>query len=77
MDENDRIIGNVIREARKIKGLTQGEVSMYTGISFGEYQRLEYGIRSFGCINIRKGLALCRLLDLDPWLLVFGHSDWV
>ena len=39
-----------------------------------QYQRFEYGEESFSSVNIKTGLKICRILQLDPFDLVLGDS---
>lgn len=74
MDEVDLTVAAVIRQARIMLGYTQMDVAEMADISFGEYQRIEYGQRSIRNVSMKHGLALCQALNLDPYLLVFGRS---
>ena len=74
MDEAELTVAAVIRQARVLHGYTQMEAAEMADMSFVEYQRLEYGKRSIANISMKHGLALCRALNLDPYLLVFGCS---
>ena len=74
MDEAELTVVAVIRQARVLHGYTQMEAAELAGLSFGEYQRLEYGKRSIANISMKHGLALCRALNPDPYLPVFGRS---
>ena len=38
-----------------------------------QYQRLEYGERAMKSINMRLGLAVCAILEIDPFEIV----DWL
>lgn len=74
MDEADLTVAAVIRQARILLGYTQMEVAEMADMSFGEYQRIEYGQRSIRNVSMKHGLALCQALNLDPYLLIFGRS---
>ena len=74
MDEADLTIAAVIRQARILLGYTQMQVAEFSDMSFGEYQRIEYGQRSIRNVSMKHSLALCQALNLDPYLLVFGRS---
>ncbi len=63
--------GGIIRQSRIAKGLSQQKVATLLGIHVRQYQRLEYGERSIGKVNMELGLSLCRVLEIDPFLLVF------
>ena len=39
-----------------------------------QYQRFEYGEESFSSVNIKTGLKICRILQLDPFDLVLGDN---
>ena len=70
----------VTRESEMIKsvrcrlGLSQQQVATLIGIQIRHYQRFEYGEREIQEINIRVGLSLCAVLELDPVDLVFSGN---
>ncbi len=66
--------GEIIRLSRVVKGLSQHQVANILGVHIRQYQRLEYGERSVGKVNMELGLSLCRVLEIDPFLLVLGSS---
>ena len=70
------------RETEMIRGagcrlqLSQQQVATLVGMPVRQYQRFEYGETEIQRINIRAGLALCAVLELDPVSLVFnGRAD--
>ncbi len=64
--------GGIFRQSRIAKGLSQQKVATMLGVHVRQYQRLEYGERSIGKVNMELGLSLCRVLEIDPFLLVFS-----
>ena len=64
----------MLREARLRLGLSQQQVATLIGIQIRHYQRFEYGERDIQEINIRVGLSLCAVLELDPVDLVFSGN---
>ncbi len=64
----------MLREARLRLGLSQQQVATLIGIQIRHYQRFEYGEREIQEINIRAGLSLCAVLELDPVDLVFSGN---
>ena len=64
----------MIRQARLARGLSQQQVATLIGIQIRHYQRFEYGERDIQEINIRVGLSLCAVLELDPVDLVFSGN---
>lgn len=65
----------ILRSARLQKGLSQQQVAVIAGVHIRQYQRLEYGERSIGSVNMRFGLAICAILELDPFDLVQWFSE--
>ena len=59
-----------IREARLRLGMSQQQVASLAGVHIRLYQRLEYGERQMSGINMRLGLTVCAILQLDPYDLV-------
>ena len=66
---------NIIREQREFLELTQQEVADELELSIQCYQRFEYGERLIGKMSFELGLKLCRMLELDPYQLVFGGQE--
>ena len=64
----------MIKNARCRLGLSQQQVATLIGIQIRHYQRFEYGEREIQEINIRAGLSLCAVLELDPVDLVFSGN---
>ena len=64
----------MLHEARLRLGLSQQQVATLIGIQIRHYQRFEYGEREIQQINIRAGLSLCAVLELDPVDLVFNGN---
>ena len=64
----------IIRQARIRLGLSQQKVATLISIHIRQYQRLEYGESDVQKLGIRAGLALCVVLELDPFNLIFGDK---
>lgn len=56
-------VGQVIKEARKLKGLTQKEVASIFRMTQQQYSRFENGIFE---LNYQQIIDICRLLDISP-----------
>ena len=56
-------IGQVIKEARKIKGLTQKEVASIFRMTQQQYSRFENGIFE---LNYQQIIDICHLLNITP-----------
>jgi len=68
----------LIRQARIQLGLSQQQVATLISIQIRQYQRLEYRESDVQKLGIRAGLALCIVLELDPYNLIFGsHPETV
>ena len=65
----------ILRSARKKSGLSQLQLATELDVQVRQYQRLEYGERSIGSVNMRFGLAICAILELDPFDLVQWFSE--
>ncbi len=65
----------ILREARLKRGFSQQQVATLAGVHIRQYQRLEYGERSMGNINMRFGLAVCAILQINPYDLVSFTAD--
>ena len=58
-----KIIGNNLKQARKIKGLTQKDVATLFHMTQQQYSRFENGIFE---LNYKQIIDLCNLLDITP-----------
>ena len=58
-----KIIGNNIKNARKLKGLTQTEVARVFNMAQQQYSRFENGVFE---LNYNQIIAICKLLDISP-----------
>lgn len=56
-------VGQVIKEAHKLKGLTQKEVASILRMTQQQYSRFENGIFE---LNYQQIIDICRLLDISP-----------
>ncbi len=72
----DNQVGEILRKARKQRGMSQMRVATLAGINLVQYQRLEYGIRDFAACSMKVGISICYVLKLDPFLLVLQKSEW-
>ncbi len=57
------MVGNNIKEARKLKGLTQSDVAKMFMMTQQQYSRFENGVFE---LNYEQILKLCKILDLTP-----------
>ena len=62
-------VGNVLKEARKYKGMTQKEVASLLLMSQQQYSRFETGKFELNYLQIVK---LCQILDITPNDLFLG-----
>ena len=65
----------IIADARKAMGYSQQQVATIIGVHVRQYQRIEYGERPMGSINMRFGLAVCAILEINPFDLVSFTAD--
>lgn len=56
-------IGGNIKDARKLKGLTQSDVAKIFRMTQQQYSRFENGVFE---LNYEQILKLCEVLDLTP-----------
>lgn len=61
--EISKIVGDNIKEARKLKGLTQREVAQIFRMTQQQYSRFENGIFQ---LNYEQIVEICKLLDITP-----------
>lgn len=58
-----KIVGNNIKEARKLKGLTQSQVAQLFRMTQQQYSRFENGVFE---LNYEQIIKICKLLDITP-----------
>lgn len=58
-----KIVGSNIKQARKLKGLTQKEVAEIFHMSQQQYSRFENGVFE---LNYQQIINICKLLDITP-----------
>lgn len=64
-------VGENIKEARKLKGMTQKEVSFFLHMTQQQYSRFENGVFE---LNYSQIIEICKLLNTTP-NEIFGFSD--
>ena len=64
----------ILLAAREKLGLSQHQVASFVGLADRQYQRYEYGEMAIHRINLRAGLVLCAVLEIDPVSLVFDGN---
>ena len=65
-------IGGNIKEARKLKGLTQSDVAKVFRMTQQQYSRFENGVFE---LNYEQILKICEILDKDGALVVMGDFN--
>lgn len=65
---------DALKRRRLAMGYSQQEVAALLGVHIRQYQRLEYGERSMETTCMKLGLAVCAVLNIDPFELVFGSD---
>lgn len=67
MKKEPRVSGQIVRELRKLKGLTQMELAELVGVSYQQIQKYE---KSFESISVERLTQLAKALDA-PMTLFF------
>jgi transcriptional regulator with XRE-family HTH domain len=75
MKRQKNIEAETLKQHRLTMGFSQQEVAVLVGIQIRQYQRLEYGERSMSSASMRLGLAVCAVLKIDPFQLIFGDGE--
>ena len=63
MEQISKIVGNNIKDARKLKGLTQSDVAKIFRMTQQQYSRFENGIFE---LNYEQIVNICKILDITP-----------
>ena len=58
-----KMVGENIKQARKLKGLTQKEVANHFRMTQQQYSRFENGVFE---LNYTQIIEICSLLDISP-----------
>ena len=58
-----KIVGNNIKDARKLKGLTQSQVAQIFRMTQQQYSRFENGVFE---LNYEQIVKICEILDITP-----------
>ena len=58
-----KLVGKNIKQARKLKGLTQTDVAKVFRMTQQQYSRFENGIFE---LNYEQIINICKLLDITP-----------
>lgn len=58
-----KMVGENIKQARKLKGLTQKEVANLFRMTQQQYSRFENGVFE---LNYTQIIEICKLLDISP-----------
>lgn len=75
MKRQQTIETETLKQHRLTMGYSQQEVAVLVGIQIRQYQRLEYGERRMSSTSMRLGLAVCAVLKIDPYQLIFGDGE--
>ena len=75
MKEPKTIEGATLRKHRLALKYSQMDVAVRAEIETRQYQRLEYGERNMSSASMRVGLAICAVLKIDPYQLIFGDGE--
>ena len=71
MEQIAKIVGKNIKDARKLKGLTQSDVAKKFFMTQQQYSRFENGVFE---LNYEQILNICKLLDITP-NEIFGFEN--
>ena len=67
--------GKVLTENRLRAGISQMDLAYMAEMTLRSYQRLEVGDTALGNTRLRFGLAICAILDIDPYMIVFNQDS--
>ena len=72
---NDMREANILKKRRGELGYTQLEIAVETGVDLRQYQRFEYGQQLVSNGNMKKGLRICAMLEIDPYEIAFEDGE--
>ena len=70
-------ITSILKNARKVKGMTQQQVADKAKINLRQYQGFEGGQRNLATASYRIAMAVCMALDIEPDCLIKAHDDFL
>ncbi len=66
--------GRILTERRLQKGISQMSMACIAEMDIRAYQRIESGEVHFSNIRMKFGLAICAVLGIDPFMIVFEQD---
>ncbi len=66
--------GKVLTESRLQEGISQMSMACIVEMDIRAYQRIESGEIHFPNIRMKFGLAICAVLGIDPYMIVFRQD---
>ena len=66
--------GRILRERRLELGISQFKMAAELRMPIGQYQRYESGETPLSRCQMRIGLRICAILELDPYEVIFGSG---
>ena len=58
-----KVVGDNIKEARKLKGMTQSQIAQIFRMTQQQYSRFENGVFE---LNYEQIVKICEILDITP-----------
>ncbi len=74
MIERKSYAGKLLTEKRLQAGVSQMDLAYMAEMSPIVYQRLETEKREFSDTRMKYGLAICAILGIDPYMIVFERD---
>jgi len=65
---------NILKEVRKVNGMTQQQVADGANISLRHYQKFESGEREITNASFRIAMAVIKVLEINPEILTTNQS---
>lgn len=70
-------VADILKDARRAKGMTQQQVADKAKINMRHYQAFEGGHRNLATASYYIAMAVCMALDIDPDYLFNTHVEFL
>ena len=72
--ERTTYASKMLTESRLQAGISQMNLAYMAEMDLRGYQRVEVGETALGNTRLKYGLALCAILGIDPYMIVFQQD---
>ena len=74
-DKRSTYVGKILTKKRLKAGISQMNLAYLSEMAPVVYQRIETGKNEFADTRMKYGLAICAILGIDPYMIVFQQDS--